>query len=121
MSLLYDGPMFTYYFICLEAARGEFREELKDIKECANNANKDMTDVKKATEDMREETRRIKELIESLTQNAGNTDKINAQIFIQIKELLELFTQLLQSNMANSEVPSHGELSSICFCLTLNL
>ena len=120
MSLLYDGPMFTYYFICLEGARGEFREELKDIKECANNAIKDMTDVKKATEDTREETKKIKKLIESLTKNPGNTDKINGQVFTQIKELLELFTQL-KSNMANSEVPSHGELCSICFCFILNL
>ena len=111
--------MFTYYFICLEVAKGEFREELKDIKECANNANKGVTDVKKAAEDMREDTKKIKDLIESLTKNVGNTNKINAQIFTQIKELLE-FTQLLKSSTANSEVSIHGELCSICFCFIFN-
>lgn len=113
--------MFTYNFICLDVAKGEFREELKDIKECANNANKGVTDVKKAAEDTREDTKKIKELIESLTKNVGNTDKINTQIFTQIKELLELFTQILKSNTADSEVPTHGELCSICFCFILNL
>lgn len=71
--MLYDGRMFTYYFICLEVAR------------------RDMEDIKRATKDMREDTKKIKGLIKSLTKNISNTD--NPQIFTQIKEL---FTQLMK-------------------------
>ena len=83
----------------LELTRGELKEELNDIKACANNIKK------------------IKESIESLTKNVSNTDTIIAQRFTQIKEL---FTRLTKNNLANLEVPTHGELCSICFCLVLN-
>ena len=71
--MLYDGRMFTYYFICLEVAR------------------RDMEDIKRATKDMREDTKKIKGLIKCLTKNISNTD--NPQIFTKIKEL---FTQLMK-------------------------
>ena len=77
-----------------------------------------MTDVKKVTDDTREDTKKIKELIENLTKNVSNADKTNAQRFTQMKDL---FTQLMKSNIVNPEVPTHGELCSICFCFALNL
>ena len=77
-----------------------------------------MTDVKKVTEGTREDTKKIKELIENLTKKVSNTDKTNAQRFTQMKDL---FTQLMKSNIVNPEVPTHGELCSICFCFVLNL
>ena len=76
-----------------------------------------MTDVKKAVEDTREDTKTIKELIENLTKNVSNTDKTNSQRFPQMKYP---FRQLMKSNMANLEVPTHGELCLICFCIVFN-
>ena len=75
--MIYDGRIFTYYFICLEVAK------------------RDIEDVKRATKGTREDIEKIKKLIESSTKNTGNTD--NVQIFTQINKL---FTQLMKGNLA---------------------
>ena len=89
-----------------EVTRGE-------LKECANNTNKDLTDVKASSKDTREDTKKIKELIENLAENVSNTDKANAERFTQMKEY---FLQLTKGSPANPEVPTHGELY-FCFCI----
>ena len=60
----------------------------------------------------REDTKEVKELIEILTEDVCNAEKINAQRFRQIKEDL---TQIIESKLADLEVPAHGELYSFCF------
>ena len=76
-----------------------------------------MTDVRKSTKNTAEDTKKIKELIENLTENVSNAEKVNAQRYTQVKEN---FKQLMKGNLANPEVPTHGELYSFCFCFILN-
>ena len=86
--------MFTYNFIYIyvsEVTRGE------------------LTDVKISTKE-------IKELIENLTENVINTDKVNMERF---KQMQEYFLQLMKDSYANLEVQAYGESYSICFCYTL--
>ena len=86
--------MFTYNFIYIyvsEVTRGE------------------LTDVKISTKE-------IKELIENLTENVINTDKVNMERF---KQMQEYFLQLMKDSYANLEVQAYGQSYSICFCYTL--
>ena len=69
----------------------------------------ELTDVKISTKE-------IKELIENLTENVINTDKVNMERF---KQMQEYFLQLMKDSYANLEVQAHGELCSICFCFIL--
>ena len=66
--------------------------------------------------DVRISTKEIKELIEGLTENVINTDKVNMERFKQMKEF---FLQLMKDSYANLEVQAYGESYSICFCYTL--
>ena len=66
--------------------------------------------------DVRTSTKAIKELIEGLTENVINTDKVNMERFKQMKEF---FLQLMKDSYANLEVQAYGESYSICFCYTL--
>lgn len=66
--------------------------------------------------DVRTSTKEIKELIEGLTENVINTDKVNMERFKQMKEF---FLQLMKDSYANLEVQAYGESYSICFCYTL--
>ena len=104
----------TLYVLEVITAREELTEELKDLKECANNTNIYLTDIRKSAKDTAEDTKKIQELIENLTENVSNAEKVNAQRYAQMKEY---FTQLMKGNLANPEVPTHGELYSICFIL----
>ena len=63
----------------------------------------------------REDTKEVKELIEILTEDVCNTEKINAQRFRQMKEDL---TQIIESKLADRKVPADGELYSFCFCFS---
>ena len=65
---------------------------------------------------LQEETKAIKELIEGLTENVINTDKVNMERFKQMKEF---FLQLMKDSYANLEVQAYGQSYSICFCYTL--
>ena len=69
----------------------------------------ELTDVKISTKE-------IKELIENLTENVINTDKVNMERF---KQMQEYFLQLMKDSYANLEVQAYGESYSICFCYTL--
>ena len=51
--------------------------------------------------DVRTSTKEIKELIEGLTENVINTDKVNMERFKQMKEY---FPQLMKDSYANLEV-----------------
>ena len=66
--------------------------------------------------DVRTSTKAIKELIEGLTENVINTDKVNMERFKQMKEF---FLQLMKDSYANLEVQAYGESYSIFFCYTL--
>ena len=66
--------------------------------------------------DVRTSTKEIRELIEGLTENVINTDKVNMERFKQMKEF---FLQLMKDSYANLEVQAYGESYSICFCYTL--
>ena len=107
--------VYLLLYICVwEVTRGE----LTDIKECANNTNKDLSDVKTSIKNSREDTEKIKELIENLTENVSKTGNVNGEKFKQMKEYYLM--QLMKGSLANPEVQNMVRLYASCFCFILN-